>query len=283
MNIDEACLTVVEQSLVKSELMKLYFVEILRGLLPYGHGLRVPSFRVSQVKDMDNDITYRKINDWEARGLIGPGRIGSKRGWRTFSTPEVVELLLISDLKRFGMTSDRISKILDALRLKAVGESTPGTLTEAFVFMSCMQFHIGMLVSSDGSVRFGLSEQMLPEHLGGLDYPDLFLYVPFSTYFGRLQLHRGNVLKFLDREMTQFIHPKLAELIRIISDEKYEKITVHKVNGDVTRVEALGRERSKKTDNEILALVHGSDFQRIELQVKEGEVITVLREEITKL
>lgn len=74
-----------------------------------------PRFNINTVRRLRQQLTYRTINEWEARGLISPHRTTKSVGWRKFSAMDIIRLFVISDLKTFGFSNGEITKILSRI------------------------------------------------------------------------------------------------------------------------------------------------------------------------
>lgn len=55
-----------------------------------------------ELKKLIPEITYKKINDWEEKGLIKPHRYTENTGWRRFSLSDIVAINLIVDMRKVG-------------------------------------------------------------------------------------------------------------------------------------------------------------------------------------
>jgi len=76
-----------------------------------------PRFNINVVRRLRQQLTYRTINEWEARGLIYPHRKTKRVGWRRFSAMDMIRLFVISDLKTLGFSNSEIRKILNHISL----------------------------------------------------------------------------------------------------------------------------------------------------------------------
>jgi len=109
--------------------MPLYFhkdLDLSAGVLELDH----PSWSVlvtklterfltaSDVKILTG-ITYRQINDWEARGYIISQR-ESLEEWRRFSILQLLGMALLKEVKRHGIPLSRVQKIVDFTRVRHV-------------------------------------------------------------------------------------------------------------------------------------------------------------------
>jgi DNA-binding transcriptional MerR regulator len=74
-----------------------------------------PRFTLQDAQEMIDDLTYRKINDWDDKGLLSCSREDDKAGWRRFSVIDILKLSVITQLRKFGVTTEKIKTITDKL------------------------------------------------------------------------------------------------------------------------------------------------------------------------
>lgn len=79
------------------------------------HLLHEPIFTIKALKSITASLTYRKLNEWDAKGLICSSRKTKDIGWRKFSIVGVVRLRIISDFREIGFSSRKIKRLLDRI------------------------------------------------------------------------------------------------------------------------------------------------------------------------
>ena len=94
--------------------------------------LRSPLFALKEVVAVAPHITYRKLNDWDERGLLRADRQTKNTGWRRFSVMEVIILQIIADLKRFGFDDKRIRRVRHAIEHEGIPTSQDPLASEMF-------------------------------------------------------------------------------------------------------------------------------------------------------
>lgn len=70
-----------------------------------------PRYYPQQIIKLIPEITSRKLNDWDAKGLLVQHR-QNDNCWRLFSLADVIRLRIIQDLKTYGMSNIQIQKAL---------------------------------------------------------------------------------------------------------------------------------------------------------------------------
>lgn len=71
-----------------------------------------PRYYPQQIIKLIPEITSRKLNDWDAKGLLVQHR-QNDNCWRLFSLADVIRLRIIQDLKTYGMSNIQIQKALN--------------------------------------------------------------------------------------------------------------------------------------------------------------------------
>lgn len=256
-----------------------YYNGLLGHCLSCGYILRRPLLTFKDLKKIDSSLTYRCLNEWESRGLISSTRHVSKRGWRRFSITQAVELLFVIELKRFGMSSSRIGKVMEYITYRYEYCS----ISELYIFLSNAGFHIGVIVQPDGNVIIHQTEELLKVYTANINYPTAFLYAPFSDYVLKVWNSMGEGFEFYNRNLYNLIPPKYLETLRIIFHDEYEEIKILKKNDKVHSIKKISRRSGDFSKNELLRTLDSADYKRLEVYKKSGKIITIVNEDIIKL
>ncbi len=112
----------------------------LRGIvqLPYfasfakdSSTFRNPACTAQDLREFVDDITYKKINDWDSKGLISGKREKAGSGWRKFSFIDLIKFRIISDLRDIGLDIKSIGLIINKLDSYALTISK-GSISSVF-------------------------------------------------------------------------------------------------------------------------------------------------------
>ena len=146
-------------------------------------------FEVSKELSNNNqsEITYRKVNDWNTKGLFEDKRTSNIQ-WRKYSVKNAVRLLIINDLKKFGYSNDEIKKIL-----QQVFEESSDVLVKNktfnykyFDFYASTFYKRGLnffVMVDENCDAFYLTEKDLALNIAnGLKEIKPFLVLPFSNH-----------------------------------------------------------------------------------------------------
>lgn len=275
---------------IKNFYLRSEFYELAQESIPL---LNNPRFTLKDLQQMIPDMTHRKINDWDNKGLISGSRNNEKSGWRRFSTLDVLKLCIISDLRKFGFDTRTLKKVMDIISkgivIPKTGESTTGEKKEFlhlefFYIMSITGSKITLILDNYGNVYF-LPEAALIECPVFHHYttPPL-LILPFFTYV----LTVAEALKFQidvdERSTFNFLLNHLASeqgrnILNLIKDKDYQSITITKPDGDKLTVKAKRHERGSFSLEDVEKAITNKDYQKVELSRVGGKIVTVTREE----
>lgn len=114
-----------------------------------------PRYYPQQIIKLIPEITSRKLNDWDAKGLLVKHR-ESSNGWRLFSLADVVRLRIIQDLKTYGMSNIQIQKALTDIFES--NDRKRQYLFETFLNICATATKAVIIVEFDGSASFYLED-----------------------------------------------------------------------------------------------------------------------------
>lgn len=114
-----------------------------------------PRYYPQQIIKLIPEITSRKLNDWDAKGLLVKHR-QSDNGWRLFSLADVIRLRIIQDLKTYGMSNIQIQKTLN--NIFESNDMKRQYLFETFLNVCATARKVVIIVEFDGSASFYLED-----------------------------------------------------------------------------------------------------------------------------
>lgn len=235
----------------------------------------------------DTPLTYRQINTLDEDNLLDNSR-GNKKGWRKFSFKELVYILIVAEVKKFGVKHDQLHELW-----KAFFENPQSNTKKGFADLAigCVFGHTQIILTID--------------YQGDVIFYDPNSYILLSTWEQKptltLELNHfvNQTLKTMGRgeflpKFTVFtesfkrsekiIKPKEEELLKIIRDEKYSAVRVKKKNGEIEIVYAeKTNNTSGLTPEELLAIINKKDFQDISIVQRDGKIVNLKVEETYKL
>lgn len=257
-----------------------------KAALQYSEILNKPVFSFKDASEQSDEMTYRKLNDWDNKGLLESHRKEEKKGWRKFSIKDVIRLRIIKDLKLYGLSNDRIKNAL-----QSVFESSSETkynLFEYFFFETFLQNQKILLIVWNNGDSYFYSEMQFATLLGA-DFNESkpILILPFYDYvrpFTRQLLKKDDEF---DESSTvwELINStpdtKVKAIFEFINNEDYSEIIVQKKNDNL--VIKPKRKGNNISEDELIHMIKEKDFQNIELKIQNGKIVSLSREEIEKI
>lgn len=147
-----------------------------------------PRYYPQQIIKLIPEITSRKLNDWDAKGLLVKHR-ESNNGWRLFSLADVVRLRIIQDLKTYGMSNIQIQKALtDIFELN---DTKRQYLFETFLNVCATRRKVVIIVEFDGSASLYLEDSAYVNLKMDKNCCKPVLILPFYDYCMPFMPHNG--------------------------------------------------------------------------------------------
>lgn len=185
-----------------------------------------------------SEITYRKVNDWNTKGLFEDERTSNIQ-WRKYSIRTGVQLLLINDLKKFGYSNEQIKLIV-----KQVIDDSADVFVKSrtfnyryFDFYASTFYKRGInffIMIDDNCNAFYLTEKDLALNIAnGLKQFKPFLVLPFSQYLSVLAeyiFHSDNEKTITDElSLKEYLpNSKEQKIIKTIRDDEIKHIKIEK-------------------------------------------------------
>lgn len=258
--------------------------------------LNKPRFSIKKSRLFVNDLTYKKINDWDKKNVISGDRNNKEAGWRKFSIIDILKLYIISDLRKLGFDIKKIRVILKNISeftFEAISlpnnklKDFPFLLLEYF-FLECINGYKNFLIiSENGEIYFFQEDDLFAIHfyLDGAGAPIIIL--PFFEYVKKTaeKVNLKKVNYDNDPKVYELFRtlPKERKILDIINNKKYETITITKKNGNILTIKAKEIKRGDFSDKEIINAIKQKDYQNVYVSVKDGKKINIIREESIKL
>lgn len=153
-----------------------------------------PFLSFQKIEPIINNISYRKINIWSDKGIISDHRENNSTKWRKFSFKDVVDLMIITNLREFGLALNVIWTILDKISnntvilLESGRERKVKFLDLEYNFFKATNGEKTLLVirSDEESVYFGSERNTLLHYFGVLRDSIPLLILPFYSYVQKL-------------------------------------------------------------------------------------------------
>ena len=255
----------------------------------YQSTLNKPRFTIKKSKFFINNLTYKKVNDWDNKNVISGERDNKKAGWRKFSLIDITKLFIISDLRKLGFNIDKINKILKNISIYSLGALKEGKLHKhtffllEYFFLDCLQGNKNSIIIEEEEEIFFFDEIDLFQNHFYLDQASTpIIILPFFDYVKR-------IAERLDMKVNYDKDPKVYELFKIlplerkildiIYNEKYRKIEITKKNNDQLLITTRSIRSGKYNKKDVLDLIDQKDYQSVKAILEDGQIVAISQEE----
>lgn len=244
----------------------------------------------------DTPLTYRQVNSLDTDKLLTNDR-EEKQGWRKFSFKELIYVMIVHELKKFGLKHEQLRQLWEAFFKeptkienrqveeieinKGIGEIAIGCVFE--------QVEITLVIDSEGKVIF---------------YDPVHYALFYSSSIPQIQIKLNDIVNDLlvkskkepipvtwsvrQTILDSYKHdlsPKEEELLKIIRNVDYSAIRVKKKDGEITLVyaEKIRDGSNGTTTQDLIEMLNTKDFQDISIIKRDGKIVNYKIEETIKL
>lgn len=246
-----------------------------------------PVFAFNNLRDLIDEITYKKIYDWDGEGIISGTREKDSSGWRKFSPLDVAKLFIIKDLRAIGVGLEEIKMLLKKLKpytLKTDKE-TIAFPQLPFFFRCAMQGSAVILLIDENKTPYFFPERFAIEKQFSYNYDKPIIILPFYHYVSCMIGHKK--LEFIRSNETS-IKPLLdanvtaseLEIIKLIQNDQFEEITLqkHGKGEKDVHIKAKSTRRGNFSNDDIIKAMHENAYQKVTLSNKDGKTVTIEQE-----
>lgn len=225
--------------------------------------IRTPQFTIKGLQNLIEGLTYRKLNDWDGKGLISGSRENKEEGWRRFSFIDIIKLQLISDLRKFGVDVDKIKTILQNASKTAFSDVT---ILEKAVFR-CLDGEL-LLLSIDGNsgqISFFTQEKANP-------YVSIVIILPFFQYTKML---RENLIFEDEKVYDVILSNKEMQVVETIKNNDFRNIDFTGQNKKTYSINPDECNKPGISPQEVIKAVHTNSFSTVSVITTNGSSIVI--------
>jgi hypothetical protein len=243
-------------------------------------------------KVSDTPLTYRQVNSLDTDKLLATDR-KTKQGWRKFSFKELIYILTVNELKKFGLKHEQLRHLWEAFFKEPVKHNLNEIKINKFIgdcAIGCTfgQVEIKIAIDSEGEIVFYDPPHSIVLDITSTSKPLIII---------RLNDIVNELLKRMDKEpipITQSLsqnildnvkNVKEEELLKLINNESFSVIKIKKKNGDIDTVyaEKVNEPNAKITVQDLIKIINGKDFQTVTATKTNGIIVRYKTEETYKL
>jgi DNA-binding transcriptional MerR regulator len=262
--------------------------------------LREPKFLLKKSKQFIENLTYKKINDWEEKGLISGSRNNKEAGWRKFSINDITKLYVITDLRRLGVSLDKIKNIIEHMskevfdsydvhngkgnKLIVMPVKKEFLCLEYFVFVCLEGSKMLLLVDENQNVFFLDEADTIDFHFRHDAASSPLIILPFFSYIEKIStILKTDIKVNPDTTIASLLGSNLNEqekkILKIISNKRYREITILKSNNEEVTIKAKSRKSGNYSDDDIIDSINGGDYQSVTIITEKGKRVALIQEE----
>lgn len=236
-----------------------------------------PRYYPQQIIKLIPEITSRKLNDWDAKGLLVKHR-ESSNGWRLFSLADVVRLRIIQDLKTYGMSNIQIQKVLNDIF--ELNDRKRQYLFETFLNVCVTARKVVIIVEFDGSASFYLEDTAYVNLKMDKSCCKPVLILPFYDYCMPFMPHNGYKMTVTTSEVVnEQNRTNLGVIADCLIDEECREISLKKSNGKLNiKPKRFNKNVSKQDFIKYIQNLDEESFKDIRISLQNGKITTLSEE-----
>lgn len=236
-----------------------------------------PRYYPQQIIKLIPEITSRKLNDWDAKGLLVKHR-ESNNGWRLFSLADVVRLRIIQDLKTYGMSNIQIQKALTDIF--EVNDTKRQYFFETFLNICATARRVVIIVEFDGSASLYLEDSAYVNLKMDKNCCKPVLILPFYDYCMTFMPHNGYKMTVTTSEVVnEQNRANLGVIADCLIDEECREISLKKSNGKLNiKPKRFNKNVSKQDFIKYIQNLDEESFKDIRISLQNGKITTLSEE-----
>lgn len=237
-----------------------------------------PRYYPQQIMKLIPEITSRKINDWDAKGLLIRHR-ENDNGWRLFSLADVIRLRIIQDLKTYGMSNVQIQKALaDIFELN---DRKRLYLFETFLNVCATARKVVIIVEFAGCASLYLEDSAYVNLKMDKNCCKPVLILPFYDYCMPFMPHDGYKMTVTISEVVnEQNRANLGVIADCLIDEECREISLKKSNGKLNiKPKRFNKNVSKQDFIKYIQNLDEESFKEIRISLQKGKITTLSEED----
>jgi hypothetical protein len=218
----------------------------------------------------DSDSTYRVINHWSNLGLFDDDRPVEKKGWRKFSIVDLTWLQILTELRSFGLSLDKIK--VGYTKIKETWD-----ILECGISLCFLKKGIAVIVFSDGHIEVVPREAVTKSESIGYLKESSYLVISLNNCLNKLFPSKNFTPTFRTFELSE----KEISLLTELRSGGCDEISVRMRDGVIYRIDAKSKdvgEIGKLSD--IFNAIKDGDFT---VKKQDGKIVYVEKTKKTKV
>jgi DNA-binding transcriptional MerR regulator len=266
------------------------------GTLAMVEQLKTGDFKLKS-NDIKNitGLTYRKLNDWEKKGII-PSDRNVKEGWRYFTPSEAFAIAICAELReRMDLSFEKLKWICMRLLAKQAGDSV---LIHSL--RQIARYGGNVCIFTDSRKMLAVEHEIIVEQwiaagrLVEAEAVDDFIYMKIKSIIERLihcvfnqkiaiepdpKLYQNYLkTKSIAVDGLNSLKPEEKELISLIRSNTYPRISLRVKDGCLSRIK-LVVERNVELEK-LGIIIKNEDLQNLQLEKQANGIFKLAGEKV---
>ena len=250
--------------------------------------LNKPRYTIKSIKQINDGITYRKLNSWDSGGLISPFRDTEDTGWRRLSIAELIKLFIIADFKELGFENKEISaliKNLDAFDKNFTASPLEIAIDEGFFGQP------SLLIIANKAFPIFLRKNENWESLPHLEetYSSISITLPFPKYINKVielvEIQSLNENDPLMPDLEKYhIRAQEQKILELIKNGSFDEISITKADGKKERLIRMTTYKTGSfTEKDLVDIINSKDYLNLQVSRRDGKTISISQHETIKV
>lgn len=220
----------------------------------------------------DNEISYRIINHWASLGLIKSGASGAN-GWHKFSLLDLLWVLVLSELRKYGMPLDRLKEVQKYLFNSPLPPYNPEPAFAYYTFLAFNNNPVFLIVFENGFVTTTGGNETLETQWKISNSLEKYSYITINLngLLNKLLKHTEEKPIFA---MVSDLDKSEKSIVEALRQGKFEKVTI--TFRDKKPLLLEGTEILPNSSN-IEKILKEYGYENIEFKTEEGKIVKIVR------
>jgi DNA-binding transcriptional MerR regulator len=241
----------------------MYLLNLDERLIPFRKRITERKYTAKNIES-----TYRMVNHWAKLGIIESAQT-EPSGWRKFSIVDMVWLDTIGELRKYGMSLEKLKKFYDGFYKSPYPPHNPEPRFEYSVFLALAGNPVFVVVYESGfATTVGASDSLETLwKMGEFIEKQSYVMINLNSIVNKLFKRTDNSPRFPD---IPSLTDKESSILALLRQREYEEVKI--VFRDKEPLLFEGREKLKN-DSRLGEILRDQDYQTVEVKTEQGKVV----------
>jgi len=213
--------------------------------------------------------SYRVINHWTELGLLADHRADSSE-WRKYSIVDVVWAHLIKELRKYGLSLEKLKTVRYNLFELPLASDWPEHELEYHIFLTMIRRSVVLMVYEDGmAILMANPDKQLNEYISESKHHNSFLVIDLNKIMNRI-FPKNDYSPYFPQYAK--LSQEEVDLINFIRFNSFDEVVVRMQDGKIQRFEG---KRNESLELDLLSIIKKNQYQKIEVLVAGDKVVRI--------